>query len=146
MRYAVATIDRALAFPAAEFVRRALRKAAGDAPLVLDAHHVQAADFTAAKVGHSPSPPLSVNLLCLWSRNFSRLCSQGIAQLIEDFHARGQPLIFYNVKPSIAEVFRGVRPRQFVHCSCRAELERLLLETQRRSDVHDRVMTSQNTL
>ncbi|CAG9584960.1 unnamed protein product [Danaus chrysippus] len=119
VRYAVATIDRALAFPAAEFVRRALRKAAGDAPLVLDAHHVQAADFTAAK---------------------------GIAQLIEDFHARGQPLIFYNVKPSIAEVFRGVRPRQFVHCSCRAELERLLLETQRRSDVHDRVMTSQNTL
>ncbi|CAH2105975.1 unnamed protein product [Euphydryas editha] len=106
VRYAVATIDRALAFPAAEFVRRALRKAAGDAPLVLDAHHVQAADFTAAK---------------------------GIKSLIEDFHARGQTIIFYNVKPSIAEVFRGVKPREFVHCSCRAELERLLLEAQRRA-------------
>ncbi|XP_046959904.1 sodium-independent sulfate anion transporter-like [Vanessa cardui] len=106
VRYAVATIDRALAFPAAEYVRRALRKAAGDAPLVLDAHHVQAADFTAAK---------------------------GIKSLIEDFHARGQTIIFYNVKPSIAEVFRGVKPREFVHCSCRAELERLLLEAQRRA-------------
>lgn len=53
MRYALARVDRALAFPAAEFVRRALRKAAGDAPLVLDAHHVQAADFTAAKVTYS---------------------------------------------------------------------------------------------
>lgn len=52
VRYALASVDRALAFPAAEFVRRALRKAAGDAPLVLDAHHVQAADFTAAKVHH----------------------------------------------------------------------------------------------
>ncbi|CAH0723073.1 unnamed protein product, partial [Brenthis ino] len=106
VRYALASVDRALAFPAAEFVRRALRKAAGDAPLVLDAHHVQAADFTAAK---------------------------GIKSLIEDFHARGQTIIFYNVKPSIAEVFRGVKPREFVHCSCRAELERLLLDAQRRA-------------
>ncbi|XP_069358649.1 sodium-independent sulfate anion transporter-like isoform X2 [Maniola hyperantus] len=106
VRYAVASVDRALAFPAAEFVRRALRKAAGDAPLVLDAHHVQAADFTAAK---------------------------GIKSLIEDFHARGQTIIFYNVKPSIAEVFKGVKPREFVHCSCRMELERLLLEAQSKS-------------
>lgn len=105
VHYALARVDRALAFPAAEFVRRALRKAAGDAPLVLDAHHVQAADFTAAK---------------------------GIKALIEDFHARGQTIIFYNLKPSIAEVFRGVKPREFVHCSCRAELERLLLIAQRR--------------
>lgn len=47
-------MDRSLAFPSAEFVRRALRKAADAAraqPLVLDATHVQAADFTAAKVG-----------------------------------------------------------------------------------------------
>lgn len=57
---------------------------------------------------------------------------QGIKALIEDFHARGQTIIFYNVKPSIAEVFRGVRPREFLHCSCRAELDRLLLEAQRR--------------
>ncbi|XP_068631642.1 sodium-independent sulfate anion transporter-like [Battus philenor] len=109
VHHVVATVDRALAFPSAEYVRRALRKAAERhtrAPLVLDASHVQAADFTAAK---------------------------GIKSLIEDFHARGQTIIFYNVKPSIAEVFRGVRPREFLHCSCRAELDRLLLEAQRRA-------------
>ncbi|KPJ03675.1 Sodium-independent sulfate anion transporter [Papilio xuthus] len=105
--HVVASVDRALAFPSAEYVRRAVRKAAdrhAHAPLVLDASHVQAADFTAAR---------------------------GIKALIEDFHARGQTIIFYNVKPSIAEVFRGVRPREFLHCSCRAELDRLLLEAQR---------------
>lgn len=50
----VAVVDRSLSFPSAEFVRRALRKAAErhahGAPLVIDATHVQAADFTAAKV------------------------------------------------------------------------------------------------
>lgn len=51
---------------------------------------------------------------------------QGIKALIDDFHARGQTIIFYNVKPSIAEVFRGVRPREFLHCASRADLERLL--------------------
>ncbi|XP_047504545.1 sodium-independent sulfate anion transporter-like isoform X1 [Pieris napi] len=102
--YILATVDRALSFPSAEFVRRALRKAPSDAPLVLDAHHVQAADFTAAK---------------------------GIKSLIDDFHARGQTIIFYNVKPSIAHVFRGVRPREFLICSHRAELDRLLLNITR---------------
>lgn len=99
----VAVVDRSLSFPSAEFVRRALRKAAERhhtrTPLVLDATHVQAADFTAAK---------------------------GIKALIDDFHARGQTIIFYNVKPSIAEVFRGVRPREFLHCTGRAQLDAML--------------------
>lgn len=60
------------------------------------------------------------------------LSLQGIKALIDDFHARGQTIIFYNVKPSIAEVFRGVRPREFLHCSCRAQLDRLLLDAARR--------------
>ncbi|CAB3262559.1 unnamed protein product [Arctia plantaginis] len=110
VEHVVAVVDRSLSFPSAEFVRRALRKAAQrhahGAPLVLDATHVQAADFTAAK---------------------------GIKALIDDFHQQGQPIIFYNVKPSIAEVFRGVRPREFLHCSCRPELDRLLLEASARS-------------
>ncbi|XP_028160708.1 sodium-independent sulfate anion transporter-like [Ostrinia furnacalis] len=103
VEHLVATVDRALAFPSAEFVRRALRKAAErePLPLVLDATHVQAADFTAAK---------------------------GIKSLIEDFHARGQTIIFYNVKPSIAGVFRGVRPRSFLHVARRDDLDRLLLQ------------------
>ncbi|XP_049869479.1 sodium-independent sulfate anion transporter-like [Pectinophora gossypiella] len=103
VEHLVAVVDRSLAFPSAEFVRRALRKAAARAhnlPLVIDATHVQAADFTAAK---------------------------GIKSLIEDFHARGQPIIFFNVKPSIAEVFRGVRPRSFLHTACRSQLDQLLL-------------------
>ncbi|VVC90078.1 unnamed protein product, partial [Leptidea sinapis] len=102
--YVLATVDRALSFPSAEYVRRAIRKAPADAPLVLDAHHVQGADFTAAK---------------------------GIKSLIDDFHARDQTIIFYNVKPSIAEVFRGVRPREFLHCAHRAELDRILLNISR---------------
>ncbi|KAJ0177503.1 hypothetical protein K1T71_007512 [Dendrolimus kikuchii] len=110
VEHLVAVVDRALAFPSAEYVRRALRKAAERSadrvPLVIDATHVQAADFTAAK---------------------------GMKSLIDDFHARGQTIIFYNVKPSIAEVFRGVRPREFVHCSCRADLDRLLLEAYRKA-------------
>lgn len=111
VEYVVAVVDRALAFPSAEFVRRALRKAAGErrAPLVIDVTHVQAADFTAAK---------------------------GIKSLIDDFHSRGQTIIFYNVKPSIAEVFRGVRPREFLHCSCRDDLDRLLLDAYRRASQH----------
>ncbi|XP_060802780.1 sodium-independent sulfate anion transporter [Amyelois transitella] len=105
--YLVATVDRALAFPSAEFVRRALRKAADreDAPLVIDATHVQAADFTAAK---------------------------GIKSLIEEFHTRGQTLIFYNVKPSLADVIQGVRPREFLHCASRADLDRLLRHADQR--------------
>ncbi|KAI8436357.1 hypothetical protein MSG28_004391 [Choristoneura fumiferana] len=102
IEHLVAVVDRSLAFPSAEFVRRALRKAADAAraqPLVLDATHVQAADFTAAK---------------------------GIKTLIEEFETRGQAIIFYNVKPSIAGVFRGVRPRSFLHAACRAELDALL--------------------
>lgn len=56
VQHVVAVVDRSLAFPSAEYVRRALRKAAErhpDAPrvpLVIDATHVQACDFTAAKV------------------------------------------------------------------------------------------------
>lgn len=54
IEHLVAAVDRSLSFPSAEFVRRALRKAAErhlpHAPLVIDATHVQAADFTAAKV------------------------------------------------------------------------------------------------
>lgn len=55
VEHVVATVDRSLAFPSAEFVRRALRKAAPspDTPLVVDATHVHAADFTAAKVPSS---------------------------------------------------------------------------------------------
>lgn len=31
------------------------------------------------------------------------------------------------MKPSIVAVLRGVKPREFLHCACRAELDALLL-------------------
>lgn len=50
-------------------------------PLVLDCSHIYGADYTAAKV---------------------------IESLVSDFHARKQLLIFYNLKPSVGQVFEGV--------------------------------------
>lgn len=35
---------------------------------------------------------------------------QGVKNLTEDFSKRGQPLIFYNLKPSVIEIFKGVKP------------------------------------
>jgi solute carrier family 26 (sodium-independent sulfate anion transporter), member 11 len=67
VEHAVARVDRALAFPSAAFVRRALSKAAGHLPLVLDATHVQAADFTAAEVPliYVPHPQTGLPVLFL---------------------------------------------------------------------------------
>lgn len=51
---------------------------------------------------------------------------QGIKALIEDFHSCGQTVIFYNVSPSLAATLRAVKPREFLHVSCRADLDALL--------------------
>lgn len=50
-------------------------------PLVLDCSHIYGADYTAAKV---------------------------IESLVSDFNARKQLMIFYNLKPSVGQVFEGV--------------------------------------
>ncbi|KAF9817868.1 hypothetical protein SFRURICE_003274, partial [Spodoptera frugiperda] len=72
----VAVVDRSLSFPSAEFVRRALRKAAERhhtrTPLVLDVH-MYSADWT------SPA-------------------AQGIQGVIRRLPPRGQTIIFYNVE------------------------------------------------
>jgi hypothetical protein len=47
---------------------------------------------------------------------------QGISSLIEDFVMRHQDLIFYNLRPSVVDIFQGVQPKQFKHCQTEEQL------------------------
>jgi sodium-independent sulfate anion transporter 11 len=60
---------------------------------------------------------------------------QGIKSLIEDFVKRNQPILFYNLKPSIVEIFQGVQPKDFKYCRNEIELNELLKGKQRRATV-----------
>lgn len=53
------------------------------------------------------------------------LC-QVIEVLTEDFSKRGQPLFFYNLKPSVVAVFEGVQPTDFVVYYDKHDLDHLL--------------------
>ncbi|KAJ8984676.1 hypothetical protein NQ317_015767 [Molorchus minor] len=102
--YLLITPDRSLTFPSVEYVRALVSKAgvkqgSSSIPVVIDARHIQGADFTAAK---------------------------GIKSLIEDFHKRNQPILFYNLKPSVINIFQGVQPKDFVYCETYNELNELL--------------------
>ncbi|KAK9883788.1 hypothetical protein WA026_001983 [Henosepilachna vigintioctopunctata] len=104
--YILITPDRSLAFPSVEYVRSVVSKAGikqgySSTPVVIDAKHIQAADFTTAA---------------------------GIKSLIDDFHSRSQPIVFYNLKPSVLSIFQGVGPKAFIHCNSYLELNRLLQE------------------
>ncbi|XP_071640556.1 sodium-independent sulfate anion transporter [Temnothorax longispinosus] len=103
--YLVITPDRSLVFPSVEYVRAVISKQGlreGTAvPVVIDSTHIQAADFTAARV---------------------------IKTLIEDFTKRGQPLIFHNLKPSVIEIFKGVKPSGLTCSSSELELNDHLKE------------------
>lgn len=50
-------------------------------PVVIDCTHIYGADYTAAKV---------------------------VETLLKDFNKRKQPLLFFNLKPSVCAVFEGV--------------------------------------
>ncbi|KAK4874947.1 hypothetical protein RN001_014307 [Aquatica leii] len=98
--YLLITPDRSLVFPSVEYVRTAVSKASvkqgsSSIPVVIDARHVQSADFTAAK---------------------------GVKTLIEDFVKRKQPILFFNLKPSVTSIFQGVQPSGFVYCQTLNEL------------------------
>ncbi|XP_012145971.2 sodium-independent sulfate anion transporter [Megachile rotundata] len=103
--YLVITPDRSLVFPSVEYVRAVISKhgtkQGTGVPVVIDSTHIQAADFTAAK---------------------------GIKSLTEDFSKRGQPLIFHNLKPSIIEIFKGVKPSGLRCSSSELELNDCLKE------------------
>ncbi|KAK6624108.1 hypothetical protein RUM44_010966 [Polyplax serrata] len=106
--YLRVTPDRSLVFPSVEYVRNVVTKAglkqgSSYIPVVIDSRHIQGVDFTAAK---------------------------GIKSLIDDFMNRKQPILFYNLKPSIVEVFQGVRPKEFIYCTNETELNDILKQYQ----------------
>lgn len=82
-KYLMLTPDRCLIFPSVDYVKNLVNKlgAKSQVPVVIDCTHIYGADFTAAKV---------------------------IETLVADFSKRQQMLIFYNLKPSVGQVFEGV--------------------------------------
>jgi sodium-independent sulfate anion transporter 11 len=100
------TPDRCLIFPSVDYVRNLVTKysrrlGSESTPVVIDCTHIYGADFTAAKV---------------------------IESLTKDFAARGQPLFFYNLKPSVFAVFEGVAPKDFIVYYTEEVLDDLLKE------------------
>lgn len=83
IKYLLLTPDRCLIFPSVDYVRNLINKQGlkSQVPVVIDCTHVYGADFTAAKV---------------------------VETLVKDFNLRKQPLIFFNLKPSVCNVFEGV--------------------------------------
>jgi len=100
------TPDRCLIFPSVDYVRNLVTKYSRRAesvatPVVIDCLHIYGADFTAATV---------------------------IEILTKDFAKRGQPLFFYNLKPSVNAVFEGVEPKDFIVYYNQETLDDLLKE------------------
>lgn len=60
------------------------------------------------------------------SNLFVYLFTQGVKSLIDDFVRRTQPLVFYNVKPSVNSIFQGVRPAEFNCCTTELQLHEML--------------------
>ncbi|XP_046603494.1 sodium-independent sulfate anion transporter isoform X1 [Neodiprion virginianus] len=104
VEYLMLTPDRCLIFPSVDYVRNLVTKYSSrvrsvETPVVIDCTHIYGADYTAAKV---------------------------IESLTKDFAARGQPLFFYNLKPSVHAVFEGVAPTDFVVYYTQSALDDLL--------------------
>ena len=104
--YLMLTPDRCLIFPSVDYVRNLVTKysqRAGNVatPVVIDCSHIYGADFTAATV---------------------------IVSLIRDFASKGQPLFFYNLKPSVYAVFEGVASTDIVVYYNQETLDGLLKE------------------
>lgn len=83
IKYLLITPDRCLIFPSVDYVRNLINKQGlkSQVPVVIDCTHIYGADFTAAKV---------------------------VETLLKDFNKRKQPLLFFNLKPSVCSVFEGV--------------------------------------
>lgn len=100
------TPDRCLIFPSVDYVRNLVTKYShriGNSitPVVINCSHVYGADYTAATI---------------------------IEVLIRDFSARGQPLFFYNLKPSVYSVFEGIQSTDFIVYYTPDALDNLLRE------------------
>jgi hypothetical protein len=51
---------------------------------------------------------------------------QVVECLTQDFSSRKQPLFFYNLKPSVVNVFNGLQPKDFVVYHSEEELDNLI--------------------
>ncbi|XP_055903768.1 sodium-independent sulfate anion transporter-like [Eupeodes corollae] len=91
------TPDRCLIFPSVEFVRNVINKSGmkTNVPVVVDCTYVYGADFTAAKA---------------------------VAMMVKDFDSRHQKIIFYNLKPSVSQVFEGLN-NNLILCYSKSDLE-----------------------
>ncbi|KAL2711868.1 sodium-independent sulfate anion transporter isoform X1 [Vespula squamosa] len=106
IEYLMLTPDRCLIFPSVDYVRNLVTKYSRrtesvETPVVIDCSHIYGADFTAATV---------------------------VESLTKDFAVRGQPLFFYNLKPSVYAVFEGIAPTNFVVYYAQEALDDLLKE------------------
>ncbi|GJQ71099.1 hypothetical protein Trydic_g602, partial [Trypoxylus dichotomus] len=103
IEYLMLTPDRCLIFPSVDYVRKLVTKHSirQGIPVVIDCSHIYGADFTAALV---------------------------VESLTVDFASRDQPLVFYNLKPSVCSVFEGLSPKQFVVVYTQEQLDSLLKE------------------
>ncbi|XP_013100875.1 sodium-independent sulfate anion transporter [Stomoxys calcitrans] len=94
------TPDRCLIFPSVEFVRNLVLKSGNKTslPVVIDCTYIYGADFTAAKV---------------------------ISSMIDDFKRRNQKLIFFNLKPSVVQIFEGLKCKLILCYNAESLIEEL---------------------
>uniref|UniRef100_A0A1A9VVG6 STAS domain-containing protein n=1 Tax=Glossina austeni TaxID=7395 RepID=A0A1A9VVG6_GLOAU len=91
LKFLKITPDRCLIFPSAEFVRNLILKSgcqSSSLPVVIDCTYIYGSDYTAAKV---------------------------ISSIVDDFKSRQHKIIFFNLKPSIAQIFEGLNA-QLILC------------------------------
>lgn len=102
--YLLLTPDRCLIFPSIAYVKKLVNKYSlrQGVPVVIDCSHIYGADYTAA---------------------------QAIESLTKDFAARNQPLLFYNIKPSVSTVFQSLVPEDLVMYYNENDLDDLLVSS-----------------
>ncbi|XP_017777984.1 PREDICTED: sodium-independent sulfate anion transporter [Nicrophorus vespilloides] len=103
IEYLMLTPDRCLIFPSVDYVRNLVTKHSirNGVPVVIDCSHIYGADYTAATV---------------------------IETLTKDFVSRGQPLFFFNLKPSVCAIFEGLAPKGFHVYYNPEDIDRLLTD------------------
>ncbi|XP_027845500.2 sodium-independent sulfate anion transporter-like isoform X1 [Aphis gossypii] len=101
IKYLLLTPDRYLIFPSMEYVRQTITKhgLALGIPVVIDGSSIFEADFTTANV---------------------------FSMMSLDFSKKGQYLYLYNLKPSVASVFKGIKNCNIYLCANKDELNELL--------------------
>ncbi|KAL4132119.1 hypothetical protein QTP88_009329 [Uroleucon formosanum] len=101
IKYLLLTPDRYLIFPSMEYVRQMITKhgLALGIPVVIDGSSIFEADFTTANV---------------------------FAMMSQDFSKKGQFLYLFNLKSSVANVFKGIKNCNIFLCANKDELDELL--------------------